>query len=99
MSQKRSKRLLMLSAAVAGVGLFATKSKADLTWDSSGANPGAPAGGTGSWDYSSLNWSNGSTDVLWDNSGAIFGGASAVGGVVTVNSGTGVVTTGLTFNP
>jgi hypothetical protein len=94
MSLRDVRRRFILSTAVAAVasmsGQFAL---ADLTWDP-GLTPATPSGGTGTWDNATTaNWSDGSTDMLWDSSGAIFGGSA---GTVTLNSP--VSTTGLTLN-
>jgi len=64
---------------------------AQLTWDP-GLTPAAPAGGAGTWDGTTANWSNGTSDVAWSANTAVFGGT---GGAVTV-SGTHAVT-GLTL--
>ncbi len=59
-----------------------------LSWGSSGA------GGSGTWDNTTVNWFNGSTAVPWASGGtAVFGGSA---GTVTVN-GT-VAAGGATFN-
>jgi autotransporter-associated beta strand protein len=94
MAGRMKKRWLVLSAAVAGVSLFGSKSRADLNWDPTLTNT-ANGGGAGTWDNTTANWFNGSADVPWDSTGAIFGGPA--GGTVTIDPG-GVSATGLTFN-
>jgi autotransporter-associated beta strand protein len=94
MAGRMKKRWLVLSAAVAGVSLFGSKSRADLNWDPTLTNT-ANGGGAGTWDNTTANWFNGSSDVPWDSTGATFGGPA--GGTVTVDPG-GVSATGLTFN-
>lgn len=70
-----------------------------LTWDASGANPGAPTDGSGNWNTSPpARWSNGGSDVVWDNlSTAVFGSSNGAAGTVTINSGA-VSATGVNFN-
>jgi autotransporter-associated beta strand protein len=70
---------------------------ANLTWDASGSNPAAPTDGAGTWDTSTGNWSNGSTDVAWTNASdvAVFGrngnaGAVTLAGATTLG--------GISFN-
>ena len=83
-------------AAVLGASLSA--SAATLTWDPTHV-PATPAGGVGTWDLSSLNWSNGSTDVAWTDTTAggvdlaVFGGTA---GAVALN--TNLSALGLQFN-
>src|SRR5438309_530075 len=98
MAARKTKRLLALSAAVAGVGLFAGKSKANLTWDTAGSG-NSVHGGAGTWDYATTNWFNGTNFVAWDNTVATFGGATSTGGIVTIQTGTGVLAQGLVFAP
>ncbi len=71
-----------------------------VTWDSSGANPGTPSDGGGSWNTSAANWSNGASDAGWNNGDApVFGANNGAAGVVTIDDAAGGVTAaGLTFN-
>jgi fibronectin-binding autotransporter adhesin len=84
-------------AAVAGLQRTVTAST--YTWDASGTSPVSPTDGSGNWDLSSVRWSNGSSDSVWPNTGAIavFGNNHGPAGVVTVT--TPVATGGLIFNP
>jgi len=68
-------------------------SAATVTWDAGGLSPTAPAGGTGLWDTSSANWSNGTAENPW-NSGdiAAFGGSPGTVTLITISAG------GLTFS-
>ena len=66
---------------------------APLAWDP-GHTPLAPAGsgGAGTWDLTTANWSNGLSDIMWNNVApgtAIFGGTA---GTVTVSSGINIST-------
>ena len=91
---------LALSVAIAGAGaLMPQFAKANLTWDSSGANAAAPVDGSGSWDTSSMLWSNGASDVVWPNDTTVasFGSANGVAGTVTL--GVPITVGGLIFNP
>src|SRR2546430_1505043 len=91
-----SRRTLALSAAVlAALGVPIERSHA-LDWDP-GHPPSAPSGGAGTWDYATVSWSNGATDIPWNSSLAVFGG-NAGGPVQVVTGGTGVLAIGLTFN-
>ena len=94
---------IALVAAVIGVGLSANA--ATLTWDPT-LVPGAPAGGIGTWDLVTANWSNGTTDQAWTDVSAagvdtaVFKGTA---GVVTLNSnlsalGLQFTTTGYTIS-
>lgn len=72
---------------------------ADLTWDSSGANPANPVDGSGTWDTSTALWSNGVSDSVWNNASndiAVFGNANGAAGTVTL--GTAVTAGGIIFN-
>src|SRR5579862_832843 len=68
---------------------------ATLTWDP-GHTPAAPSGGSGNWDATSANWSNGATDVVWtDTTGtdtAVFSGTAG-----TVKLVTGITANGITI--
>ncbi|HEX8912280.1 MAG TPA: PA14 domain-containing protein, partial [Humisphaera sp.] len=99
-----ARRRAVISAAIASaVSLSGVRTGgADLSWDATSSSAPAPAGGTGTWDTSSLRWSNGTTFVGWNNAAgdnAVFGGTP---GTVTIDTsggaGTGVVVGGLTFN-
>ena len=54
-----------------------TGALAQLTWGTGGA------GGTGTWDTTTQDWYNGTSNVVWDGNIAIFAGTSS--GTVTVN--------------
>ncbi|MGC3992465.1 MAG: autotransporter-associated beta strand repeat-containing protein [Chthoniobacteraceae bacterium] len=68
---------------------------ATYSWDA-GLTPASPSGGTGAWDLSTADWSNGTTDQVWtDTTGtdtATFGGTAG-----TVSVGTNLGALGLTF--
>jgi autotransporter-associated beta strand protein len=67
------------------INLTRTASAQNLTWDSSGSNPTAPTDGTGTWNFSSAHWSNGTTDLNWINgSTAFFGDHNGVAGTITL---------------
>jgi len=68
---------------------------ANLTWNADGIS-GAPTGGTGTWDTSTLLWDNAGTMAAWNNTGghaAIFGGTAG-----TVTLGENITAAGMTFN-
>lgn len=84
------RRLLLLSASSLALSVAICEQAAaqTFTWGSSGA------GGSGTWDNTTVNWFNGSTAVPWVGGGtAVFGGSA---GTVTVN-GT-VAVGGANFN-
>jgi len=86
----------MCLAAVAASGMA---QGATLTWDSSGANPANPVDGAGTWDTATALWSNGLSDLVWNNAAndtAVFGNANGAAGTVTL--GTGITVGGLIFN-
>jgi len=60
---------------------------AQLNWGAGGA------GGTGTWDTTTQNWYNGTSNVVWDGNNAIFGGSQG-----TITGSTNLQATGLTFN-
>lgn len=89
-------RNLMCLAAVAASGMA---QGATLTWDSSGANPANPVDGAGTWDTATALWSNGLSDLVWNNAAndtAVFGNANGAAGTITL--GTGITVGGLIFN-
>ena len=80
----------------------------NLTWDSSYSNPTAPVDGSGVgevWSAASgayTAWSNGTTDVAWNNTSdsgytAVFGADNGTAG--TVPLGSNITAGGLIFNP
>ena len=98
MKNARTQRVIMIAAALT-VGFGRTGRAATLTWDSSGTNPTTPVDGSGTWDTSTANWSDGTADNVWPNdtaSVAVFGADDGAAG--TVNLGTAIVANGITFN-
>jgi fibronectin-binding autotransporter adhesin len=99
-SRRNFHRIVLPLATVMVTGICVPRAaRADLTWDSSGSNPSAPVDGSGTWNTSSPNWSDGATDHAWNNANndnAVFGGASGTPGTVTL--GTDITAGGLTFN-
>ena len=82
-----------LAAALVGLGMYAGQGQAGpLSWDQTG---GGVLGGTGNWTTAATNWWDGASDIAWDSSDAIFGGAV---GTVTISGDTGVSANSLTFN-
>ena len=98
-STTRARLAVATAAAAAAVAAHTLPAHAaPLTWDPTMV-PTAPAGGSGTWDLSTPEWSNGTTDQPWtDTTGtadtAIFGGTT--GGTVTLNTSLGAL--GLNFN-
>ena len=86
-----SLRVLPLTAAVLLPTLFSPAQAANLTWDPTGV-PTSPAGGSGTWNTTNSNWSNGTNDSVWSNANndnAVFGGTAGtvtLGAPVTVNN-------------
>jgi len=90
------RKFLSITLSVAIVFLPTWAQATDYTWDP--AADLSNSGGTGTWDLTSSFWNNAGVDGLWGNTNAdvaVFGGT---GGVVTINTGTGVTANGLTFN-
>ena len=89
-----------MAAAVAGVFAFRGAQAVDYTWDNTGTPGVAPAGGTGVWNTTGLNWTNdaGATYIAWPNTdpntdNAIFGGTAG-----TVSLGAAILSSSVTFN-
>lgn len=105
-SQSVRKAAWLAVAAAVGILPSQATSAATLTFDSSGASPATPVDGSGTWDTNVANtvWSNGATDVAWNNSGqngsnpdtAVIGANNGAAGTITL--GTNITTGGLTFN-
>ena len=77
-----------LLALTATLALKAATASGQLTWGVNGA------GGTGTWNASSLNWWNGTSNVAWVSGGeGIFAGTAG-----TVTIGESVTASKLTFN-
>lgn len=68
--------LLRCTSLLTLLAVLPMSAQADLTWGAGGA------GGAGTWNDSNLNWWDGTTDVAWDSTGAMFGGTA---GIVTVS--------------
>ena len=75
----RSINLTFCSIVMAGVIAFATTaSAATFTWDAGGTHPTSPNDGSGFWDTTAANWSNGATDAGWTaGSNAVIGRGQA----------------------
>ena len=89
-------------AQVSNFSLTSAAAPVPLTWDSSGTNPGAPVDGSGTWNTTSTNWSNGTSDAAWNNTSdsgdpVSFGSNNGTAGTVTL--GANIQAGGLTFNP
>jgi len=82
MRKARRGSALILAAAMAGLGIGSKAAFAQFAWDPQ-QTPLIPSGGSGTWDNTTLNWSNGISDVAWNSSIANFG---APGGVVTIGA-------------
>ena len=67
-----------------------------LYWDPSQTASGTGSGGTGTWDTSTANWFNGTSDVAWTNAYdpvAVFAGSAG-----TVTLGTGITASSAHFS-
>ena len=89
-------------AQVSNFSLTSAPAPVPLTWDSSGTSPAAPVDGSGTWNTTSVNWSNGTADAAWSNSSdsgdpVTFGANNGTAGTVTL--GADIQAGGLTFNP
>src|SRR4051794_1402058 len=96
-----SLRVRVLFLATFASLALASNAQAQLTWDSSGANPTAPVDGSGNWNTTSPLWSNGTADSIWTNDGsatAVFGFAAGTGTAGTVTVTTPINVAGLVFN-
>ncbi len=83
-------------ASFAGLALIASPaSAASLSWDQAGSGT---LGGTGTWDTTTTNWWNGSTDVAWATNTISGDSAVFAGTAGTVTLGTNINALGLTFN-
>ena len=82
MRKARRGSALILAAAIAGLSIGSKATFAQFAWDPQ-QTPLTPSGGSGTWDNTTLNWSNGISDVAWNSSTANFG---APGGVVTIGA-------------
>jgi autotransporter-associated beta strand protein len=82
------------------LSLTATAHSASLTWDGNGATAPNPNGGAGTWDVNtSLNWWDGSTNVVWPTVGGTDDDAVFANTAGTVSLATGGVTVNdLTFS-
>ena len=91
-------RRQLASAAAALLALASGVAPATdvLRWDPN-RTPAAPSGGTGAWDASTPNWSNGSVDVSWGSAGGNAVTASFGGTAGTVTLGEALSAGGLAF--
>src|SRR5689334_6829182 len=91
---------LMLAAAPVAAAIVPSVFAANLTWDAGGTAPAAAKDGSGTWNTTTLFWSNGTTGAGWDNvSTAVFGNNNGAAGNVEINDVSGSVTAaGLIFN-
>ena len=64
-------------------------------WDAN-TNVAGAQDGSGTWATAPINWWNGTTDITWDSSAAVFGGG--VDGTYTVTNGNSLTATSVTFN-
>jgi autotransporter-associated beta strand protein len=90
---KSVKTALVLGGAVGLLGLATGRSRAAvLTWDINQTDGPAITPGDGTWDLTTPNWNNGTTNVVWPNStgtnslDAAFAGADGTYAVNVANS-------------
>jgi autotransporter-associated beta strand protein len=93
---RRARRAAILSATAAGVLALrgATASAANFNWDPAPHQNSTAGSGTGTWDASTGNWFNGTSDVAWPNTSpngdtAIFSNATTAATVTlsgTINA-------------
>ncbi|HEX5241693.1 MAG TPA: PA14 domain-containing protein, partial [Tepidisphaeraceae bacterium] len=79
---------LILAAAMAGLSIGSKTALAQFSWDPN-QTPLTPSGGSGTWDNTTLNWSNGTSDVAWNSTTANFegpGGAVMIGAPITATA-------------
>jgi autotransporter-associated beta strand protein len=90
---------LGLSITSSPVNITVSAPPTAVTWDANTSTAGAQDGG-GTWNLTSPNWWNGTTDVTWNNTVApimtTFGTANAPAGTVTL--GAAITVSNLTFN-
>ena len=100
MRKTKKKCNVRIIRAVALSALASVSARAaTFTWDSSGSHPTHPTDGSGTWDLSHADWSNGTADSVWVNNStgiAVFGDSQAAAGIITVT--TPVTVGGITFN-
>jgi autotransporter-associated beta strand protein len=88
-----------LSMTSSPVNITVTTAIAALTWDADPTTAG-PQDGSGSWNLTSSNWWNGTTNVVWNNLAlpitTTFGMNNAPAGTVTLNAA--ITVSNLTFN-
>ena len=94
---RRSMTLLSAGAAaallIAGVGI-SSSTATTLNWDPSLTGSGG-SNGTGTWDTTTTNWSNGTSDVVWNSTDAA-GFTTAGSGTYSVSVAKGITAVGLT---
>jgi len=95
----KHRRILPILAATSALAIAYSPSlhAASQTWDST-STPAAPAGGAGTWNTTTANWSDLTIDAVWGNSNtsdAIFTGTGAT---VTISASTTVIANDLTFS-
>ena len=83
---------------VAAILIASVTSAANFTWDSSGANPAAPVDGSGTWNTTTADWSNGTTDTAWSSGNTAVIGDGDTAGTITL-AATLIQVGGITFNP
>jgi autotransporter-associated beta strand protein len=93
LSQARCVFVLSVLVVAAAVGPARAQT---YTWDPTLSGTAA-GGGSGTWNTTTANWFNGTTDVVWPGAGqiAVFGGT--LSGTVTIATG-GITADGLTVN-
>jgi autotransporter-associated beta strand protein len=83
----------ILSVGVA-LGMLSNTRAASFSWDQTG---GGALGGTGTWDTTSTNWWNGTSDVAWSDTTGTTDIATFAGTAGTVTLGTNLGALGLIF--
>jgi autotransporter-associated beta strand protein len=100
------KSLVALAVGATFAASGAVMAATTLTWDSSASSPTAPVDGPGTWSAASgayANWSNGTTDVAWNNTSdsgytAAFGNSTPGDYAGPVTLGSNITVGGLVSN-
>ena len=87
MTTNMQKTLVVLAVGAMFTASGAAMAVTNLTWDASGTNPTAPTDGSGTWNATAANWSNGTADGVWvNNDAAVIGSDNGTAGTISLGS-------------
>src|SRR4051794_37006216 len=91
-AHRKLKWAAVAAAPILAAGWANFTAAQQLTWDASGANPGAATDGSGAWNTTTgINWSDTVADSAWITGRTAVIGTGGTAGTITIDDASGTV--------